>query len=145
MKKLIAILLAVLMIVSALVSCGGNDETTTTETTTTEPPTPEPPAEDNNDNNDTEEVYGNAILYIKRLSGPIALNYKNVFEATSEYFDNSHKVSSKVTININGENITLDYDESFYDIMKGYLVNKYGSKKPQYIVSRFNCYTGGTK
>ena len=43
MKKLTAILLATLMLISILVSCGGNDETTTTETPTTEAPTTEAP------------------------------------------------------------------------------------------------------
>ena len=43
MKKLTAILLATLMLVSVFASCGGNDETTTTEIPTTEAPTTETP------------------------------------------------------------------------------------------------------
>ena len=43
MKKLTAILLATLMLVSIFASCGGNDETTTTEISTTEAPTTEVP------------------------------------------------------------------------------------------------------
>ena len=43
MKKLTAILLAILMLIPLIVSCGGNDETTTTEIPTTEAPTTEAP------------------------------------------------------------------------------------------------------
>ena len=43
MKKLTAILLAVLMLIPLIVSCGGNDLTTTAETPTTETPTTEAP------------------------------------------------------------------------------------------------------
>ena len=43
MKKLMAILLVILMLVSLFASCGGNDETITTETPTTEAPTTEAP------------------------------------------------------------------------------------------------------
>ena len=43
MKKLMAILLVILMLVSVFASCGGNDETTTTEAPTTEIPTTEAP------------------------------------------------------------------------------------------------------
>ena len=43
MKKLLSVLLAVLMLIPIIVSCGGNDETTTTEIPTTEAPTTEAP------------------------------------------------------------------------------------------------------
>ena len=43
MKKLMAILLAALMLIPVIVSCGGNDVTTTTEIPTTEAPTTEAP------------------------------------------------------------------------------------------------------
>ncbi|MBQ8567284.1 MAG: hypothetical protein IJ445_06865 [Clostridia bacterium] len=43
MKKLMTILLAVLMLIPLIVSCGGNDATTTTEAPTTEAPTMEAP------------------------------------------------------------------------------------------------------
>ena len=43
MKKLTAILLAILMLIPLIASCGGNDETTTTEAPTTETPTTEAP------------------------------------------------------------------------------------------------------
>ena len=43
MKKLTAILLAILMLILIIASCGGNDETTTTEIPTTEAPTAEAP------------------------------------------------------------------------------------------------------
>ena len=43
MKKLTAILLAILMLIPLIASCGGNDETTTTEIPTTEAPTTETP------------------------------------------------------------------------------------------------------
>ncbi len=43
MKKLTAILLSILMLVSVFASCGGSDETTTTEIPTTETPTTETP------------------------------------------------------------------------------------------------------
>ena len=43
MKKLTAILLAILMLIPLIASCGGSDETTTTETPTTEAPTTEVP------------------------------------------------------------------------------------------------------
>ena len=43
MKKLTAILLVILMLISIFVSCGGNDETTTTEAPTTEALTTEAP------------------------------------------------------------------------------------------------------
>ncbi|MBQ8567369.1 MAG: hypothetical protein IJ445_07300 [Clostridia bacterium] len=43
MKKLTAILLAILMLIPLIASCGGSDETTTTEIPTTEHPTTEAP------------------------------------------------------------------------------------------------------
>ena len=43
MKKIMALLLAILMLIPIIASCGGNDETTTTEIPTTEAPTTEAP------------------------------------------------------------------------------------------------------
>ena len=43
MKKIFALLIAVLLCVTVFVACGGNDETTTTEAPTTEAPTTEAP------------------------------------------------------------------------------------------------------
>ena len=147
MKKLTAILLAVLMLVSALASCGGNNETTTTASTTettttttttiTTTTTTENSSTDNNDNSDNEEnpldsINWDSINWDSIIQSKVSVgfydsyfNMKNVLYTDYIYLDKSDKVPSKAKININGENITLDYYESYYDINKGSVITCY--------------------
>jgi len=169
MKNLTAILLAVLMLITLIASCGGNDATTTTEIPTTEAPTTESltteapttetpttetptteaptteaptteaptteapttevPTTDNNDNINNVENPWDPILHVKEF-GPVdsRFNYKNILDKDTKYFDNSDNVDSKVTININNKDITLYYEESYYDKMLGSFINRYKKK-----------------
>ena len=104
-------------------------EAPTTEAPTTETPTTETPTTDNNNNDNVENPWDSICITGTSLtSSDSRFNYKNIIDTTKTSFDDSDNVPSKVTININGEDIMLDYVDSYYYLERGVFINRYYKK-----------------
>ena len=114
-------------------------EISTTESPTTEIPTTEAPTTNNNDNIDNvENPWDSIYISVNKYWVPDSrFNYKNTVNISPERLDDSENVPSQLTININGEDILLDYVDSCYHQVLETFIDGYYSEKGGYYVDLY--------
>ena len=123
MKKITAIIIAILILISAFVSCTGDDITTTADFDNTTTTTEQDISNNANGNTSSGEVDYLDLIYETDCSGSY-FTHKNIIMYTSAIVIDEN-AKPRVKVKINGVEEELHYVKSFYSPIGEHTIHRY--------------------